>query len=45
MAKGQVHSNRETRNQKKDKSVAKVSAQEGSPVKSAGRAIPFGKKQ
>jgi hypothetical protein len=44
MAKGQVRSNRETRKPKKDKSVVKTTSTEGSQVKLAGSALPFGKK-
>jgi len=45
MAKGQVRGNREARKPKKDKSVVKAPASEGSLVNAAGSTIAFGKKK
>jgi hypothetical protein len=45
MAKGQVRGNREVRKPKKDKSIVKAPASEGSFVKAAGSIIALGKKK
>jgi hypothetical protein len=45
VAKGQLRSNKETRKPKKDKSVVKPTAVEGSQVKLAGSTTPVGKKK